>query len=63
MLMGTWEKPLSPLYPVYARAMPAARKGLQAARKGLQAARNALPAARSKGLPAARQLLKRVTRR
>ncbi|GAA1762442.1 peptidoglycan bridge formation glycyltransferase FemA/FemB family protein [Pseudarthrobacter sulfonivorans] len=63
MLMGTWEKPLSPLYPVYARAMPAARKGLQAARKGLQAARKALPAARSKGLPAARRLLKRVTRR
>ncbi|GAC1510387.1 MAG: hypothetical protein NVS1B16_00620 [Pseudarthrobacter sp.] len=67
MLMGTWEKPLSPLYPVYARAMPAARKGLQAARKALPVARrglqNALPAARSKGLPAARRLLERVTRR
>lgn len=33
MLLGTWEKPLSPLYPVYARAMPAARKGLQTARR------------------------------
>lgn len=32
LLLGTWEKPLSPLYPVYAKAMPAARKGLQAAR-------------------------------
>jgi peptidoglycan pentaglycine glycine transferase (the first glycine) len=33
LLLGTWEKPLSPFYPVYARAMPAARKGLQAARR------------------------------
>jgi lipid II:glycine glycyltransferase (peptidoglycan interpeptide bridge formation enzyme) len=62
LLLGTWEKPLSPLYPVYARAMPAARKGLQAARKGLQAARQGLAAAR-KGLQAAPRLLKRVTRR
>lgn len=66
LLMGTWEKPLSPLYPVYARAMPAARKGLQAARKALPAARkaagNALPAAR-KALPAARKALARATRR
>ncbi|WP_255767847.1 lipid II:glycine glycyltransferase FemX [Pseudarthrobacter sulfonivorans] len=66
MLIGTWEKPLSPLYPVYARAMPAARKGLQAARKALPAARRglqgALPAAR-KAVPAARQVLGRLTRR
>lgn len=33
LLMGTWEKPLSPLYPVYTKAMPAARRGLQAARR------------------------------
>ncbi len=32
LLLGTWEKPLSPLYPIYAKAMPAARKGLQTAR-------------------------------
>lgn len=55
MLLGTWEKPLSPLYPVYARAMPAARKGLQTARKGLPAAR--------KGLQAARRFVERLTRR
>jgi lipid II:glycine glycyltransferase (peptidoglycan interpeptide bridge formation enzyme) len=73
MLMGTWERPLSPLYPVYAKAMPAARKGLQAARKALPAARrglrNAVPAARRalpaarQALPAARQALAKVTRR
>lgn len=33
MLMGTWDKPLSPLYPVYTKAMPAARRGLQTARR------------------------------
>jgi peptidoglycan pentaglycine glycine transferase (the first glycine) len=33
MLLGTWEKPLSPCYPVYAKAMPAARKGLHTARR------------------------------
>jgi peptidoglycan pentaglycine glycine transferase (the first glycine) len=33
MLLGTWEKPLSPFYPVYAKAMPAARKGLHTARR------------------------------
>ncbi|WP_411375885.1 lipid II:glycine glycyltransferase FemX [Arthrobacter sp. MPF02] len=37
MLMGTWEKPLSPLYPVYTQAMPLARKGLQAARRTAKA--------------------------
>jgi peptidoglycan pentaglycine glycine transferase (the first glycine) len=66
LLMGTWEKPLSPLYPVYERAMPAARKGLQAARKALPAARQtlhqALPAAR-RVVPAARRVLERLTRR
>lgn len=29
LLAGTWDKPLSPLYPVYARAMPLARDGLR----------------------------------
>lgn len=33
MLLGTWEKPLSPFYPAYATAMPLARRGLQTARK------------------------------
>lgn len=33
MLLGTWEKPLSPFYPAYSRAMPLARKGIQAARR------------------------------
>ena len=38
MLLGTWEKPLSPFYPAYAQAMPLARKGLQAARRLAKAA-------------------------
>lgn len=37
MLLGTWEKPLSPFYPLYARAMPLARRGLQTARRVLKA--------------------------
>lgn len=28
-LVGTWERPLSPLYPAYARALPMARTGLR----------------------------------
>ena len=38
MLLGTWEKPLSPLYPAYAQAMPLARRGLQTGRRVLKAA-------------------------
>jgi lipid II:glycine glycyltransferase (peptidoglycan interpeptide bridge formation enzyme) len=45
MLLGTWEKPLSPLYPAYARAMPLARKGLQTARRLVKSA-----AGRARGL-------------
>lgn len=45
MLLGTWEKPLSPLYPAYARAMPLARKGLQTARRLAKSA-----AGRARGL-------------
>lgn len=37
MLMGTWDKPLSPFYPAYSTAMPLARKGLQGVRKLLKA--------------------------
>lgn len=32
MLAGTWDKGLSPLYPVFAKAMPLARKGVKKAR-------------------------------
>jgi len=38
MLLGTWERPLSPFYPAYAKAMPLARKGLQQARRLLKGA-------------------------
>ncbi len=38
MLLGTWEKPLSPFYPAYAKAMPLARKGLQKGRQLLKGA-------------------------
>ncbi len=57
LLMGTWEKPLSPLYPVYARAMPAARKGLQAARTAAGGSKGRRP----EGLPDAAP--ERVTQR
>lgn len=33
MLLGTWDRPLSPFYPAYATAMPLARKGLQQGRR------------------------------
>ena len=36
MLLGTWERPLSPFYPAYAKAMPLARKGLQQGRRLLK---------------------------
>lgn len=36
MLLGTWDKPLSPFYPAYSTAMPLARRGLQAARRVLK---------------------------
>ena len=55
LLMGTWDKPLSPLYPVYATAMPLARKGLSASRGAVGALRTkALPALKTKVLPALR---------
>jgi len=38
MLLGTWDKPLSPLYPAYAQAMPLARRGLQQGRRLLKTA-------------------------
>lgn len=38
MLLGTWDKPLSPLYPVYSTAMPLARRSLQQGRRLLKAA-------------------------
>ncbi|WP_026819255.1 lipid II:glycine glycyltransferase FemX [Arthrobacter castelli] len=43
MLVGTWDKPLSPLYPLFARALPLARKATQ---KVLPAARGVLDRAR-----------------
>lgn len=54
MLLGTWDKPLSPLYPVYATAMPLARRGISLARTGVGSLRsNLVPALRS-GVGAAR---------
>jgi peptidoglycan pentaglycine glycine transferase (the first glycine) len=44
MLLGTWEKPLSPFYPAYAQAMPLARKGIQAARRLAKNAAGRAPA-------------------
>jgi peptidoglycan pentaglycine glycine transferase (the first glycine) len=38
MLLGTWEKPLSPFYPAYTTAMPLARRGLQTVRRLAKAA-------------------------
>ncbi|NUP75467.1 MAG: peptidoglycan bridge formation glycyltransferase FemA/FemB family protein [Sinomonas sp.] len=38
LLTGTWELPLSPLYPVYATGMPLARRALQRGRKAAKAA-------------------------
>lgn len=43
LLAGTWELPLSPLYPVYAKGMPLARRTLQ---KGRSAAKGAAGQAR-----------------
>ncbi|WP_323960818.1 peptidoglycan bridge formation glycyltransferase FemA/FemB family protein [Arthrobacter sp. JZ12] len=40
MLLGTWDKPLSPLYPAYATAMPLARRGLSKARKAVGSLRS-----------------------
>ncbi|GAB3548342.1 peptidoglycan bridge formation glycyltransferase FemA/FemB family protein [Arthrobacter tumbae] len=55
LLMGTWDKPLSPLYPVYATAMPLARRGISAARGAVGTLRTkAMPALRNKALPALR---------
>jgi peptidoglycan pentaglycine glycine transferase (the first glycine) len=48
LLAGTWDKPLSPLYPVYATALPLARRGVRQVR--------ALPA-RAKELPARAKVL------
>ncbi|WP_458116688.1 lipid II:glycine glycyltransferase FemX [Arthrobacter sp. D2-10] len=49
LLMGTWDKPLSPLYPAYATAMPLARRGLSTARSAVKTLRStALPALRAK---------------
>lgn len=49
LLMGTWDKPLSPLYPAYATAMPLARRGLSRARSAVKTLRStALPALRAK---------------
>ncbi|MDQ4503687.1 peptidoglycan bridge formation glycyltransferase FemA/FemB family protein [Sinomonas sp. ASV322] len=44
LLTGTWELPLSPLYPAYSTGMPIARRVLQ---KGRAAAKTALVGARS----------------
>lgn len=38
LLVGTWELPLSPLYPVYATGMPIARRTLQRGRSAAKAA-------------------------
>ena len=55
LLTGTWERPLSPLYPVYARGMPLARRALQGGRK---AAKTALRQAKG-AVGRARQLVRR----
>ncbi|WP_336852743.1 lipid II:glycine glycyltransferase FemX [Sinomonas albida] len=55
LLTGTWERPLSPLYPVYARGMPLARRALQEGRK---AAKTALRQAKG-AVGRARQLVRR----
>ncbi|WP_299167809.1 peptidoglycan bridge formation glycyltransferase FemA/FemB family protein [uncultured Arthrobacter sp.] len=53
LLLGTWDKPLSPLYPAYATAMPLARRGLSTARSAVSTLRSeALPFIRTKALPA-----------
>jgi lipid II:glycine glycyltransferase (peptidoglycan interpeptide bridge formation enzyme) len=49
LLMGTWDKPLSPLYPAYSTAMPLARRGLSKARGAVGAVRTrVVPALRAK---------------
>lgn len=49
LLLGTWDKPLSPLYPAYATAMPLARGGLSAARGAVGALRTTVvPALRTR---------------
>lgn len=42
MLAGTWDKPLSPLYPLYAKGLPLARKSLRKAQQGAAAVRGTL---------------------
>ncbi|MEH0110323.1 peptidoglycan bridge formation glycyltransferase FemA/FemB family protein [Tersicoccus sp. MR15.9] len=62
-LTGTWELPLSPFYPVYARAMPLARKAVT---RGRRAIKEALPAGRRAvegAVPAARSLVAKVRSR
>ncbi|OMH23814.1 methicillin resistance protein [Tersicoccus phoenicis] len=66
-LTGTWDLPLSPLYPVYARAMPLARKAVTRARPAAKAAlAGAVPAARrvvGGALPAVRSLVSKARSR
>lgn len=59
LLLGTWEKPLSPLYPVYARAMPAARKGLQSFRRIVRGAAGGVGPAKERARTLARRVLNR----
>ncbi|MEE2570904.1 peptidoglycan bridge formation glycyltransferase FemA/FemB family protein [Pseudarthrobacter sp. J64] len=59
MLMGTWEKPLSPLYPAYSKAMPAARRSLQVARRLVRTAGSQVQPAVSKLLGLAKGAVKR----
>ncbi|GGC92632.1 methicillin resistance protein [Tersicoccus solisilvae] len=66
-LTGTWELPLSPLYPVFAKAMPLARKVVTRARPAAKAAiAGAVPAVRRAvggALPAARSVVATVRSR
>ncbi len=48
MLAGTWDKPLSPLYPVYAKVLPLARKTVQKASALVAAAPAALAGLRKR---------------
>jgi lipid II:glycine glycyltransferase (peptidoglycan interpeptide bridge formation enzyme) len=59
MLAGTWELPLSPLYPVYATGMPIARRALQ---QGRRAAKGAVAGARRQ-LAVVSDKAKRLVRR
>ena len=42
MLAGTWDKPLSPLYPVFTNALPLAKTALRKVRSGIGALRSRL---------------------